>query len=92
MHCLYRPSFILHTRDFAPQTDDLDLADFAAIHSVMADLGRTAPQMAIYNCGVDAGSSQGHKHMQIFALPDAFPLFPAAAESEQGLCHSETRA
>ncbi|KAI0167302.1 5-p-4-tetraphosphate phosphorylase [Pestalotiopsis sp. NC0098] len=85
MHCLYRPAFILHTRDFAPQTDDLDLSDFATIHLVMADLGRTIPQMAIYNCGVDAGSSQGHKHMQIFALPDPFPLFPAAAVSEHDI-------
>ncbi|KAK8048312.1 hypothetical protein PG994_010042 [Apiospora phragmitis] len=92
MHCIYRPAFILHTRDFAPQTDDLDISDFAAMHSAMARLGHTAPQMAIYNCGLDAGSSQGHKHMQVFASPYPFPLFPGAAVSEQGMCASGSRA
>ena len=39
----------------------------------------------IYNCGLEAGSSQGHKHMQLWPVPSAselgFDLFPGEAES-----------
>lgn len=84
MHCMLRPMYILHTREFVPQDDDLDLADFTAAHAVMANLGRKAPQMTIYNCGAEAGASQGHKHMQVFAYPSSFPLFPEQAQSTQG--------
>ncbi|KAL1874448.1 hypothetical protein Daus18300_003466 [Diaporthe australafricana] len=69
MHCIHRPAFVLHTRLFAPQTDDLDATDIAAVRAVIENLrGSLGPQMAIYNCGFDAGSSQGHKHMQISKL------------------------
>lgn len=84
MHCMLRPMYILHTREFVPQDHDLDLDDFAAAHAVMANLGRRVPQMTIYNCGAEAGASQGHKHMQVFACPSSFPLFPEQAQSTQG--------
>lgn len=84
MHCIHRPMYILHTREFVPQDDDLDLDDFTAACAVMANLGRKAPQMTIYNCGAEAGASQGHKHMQVFAYPSSFPLFPEQAQSTQG--------
>lgn len=86
MHCIYRPTYILHTRHFAPQTDDLDLDDLRAAYTVMENLGSKVPQMVIYNCGVEAGSSQGHKHMQVFAYPDCFDLFPDRARSTSGAC------
>lgn len=42
--------------------------------------------MMIYNCGFDSGSSQGHKHMQLWMCPDeeklGFELFPNKAKSE----------
>ena len=84
MHCIYRPMYILHTREFRPQDEDLDLEDFGAARAVMATLGRRVPQMAIYNCGAEAGASQGHKHMQVFACPSPFPLFPEEAQSTEG--------
>ncbi|KAG6365007.1 hypothetical protein INS49_006613 [Diaporthe citri] len=83
MHCIYRPMYILHTREFAPQDDDLNMDDFTAARAVMANLGRTVPQMTLYNCGAEAGASQGHKHMQVFAYPSPFPLFPEQAQSTQ---------
>lgn len=87
MHCIYRPMYILHTREFVPQYDDLSLDDFTAARAVMASLGRRVPQMTIYNCGAEAGASQGHKHMQVFAYSSPFPLFPEQAQSTQGQLH-----
>lgn len=79
--------YILHTREFARQDDDLDLDDFTAACAVMANLGRKVPQMTIYNCGAEAGASQGHKHMQVFAYTSLFTLFPEQAQSTQGQSH-----
>lgn len=86
MHCIYRPAYVLHTRFFAPQTDDLDLNDLRAAYAVMENLDSKVRQIVIYNCGVEAGSSQGHKHMQVFAYPDCFDLFPGRARSASGAC------
>ncbi|KAH8421603.1 hypothetical protein JMJ77_0002808 [Colletotrichum scovillei] len=81
--CMYRPAFVLYTRLFEPQTQDLNLVDVEAARAVMAALKPTlGPQLMIYNCGVDAGSSQGHKHVQIFPQPTHFPLYPQKATSE----------
>lgn len=85
MYSVYRPQFVLHTKHFAPQTDDLDLTDFTAAWAVMGSLEHQEPQMMIYNCGVNSGSSQGHKHMQVFEKPKPFPLFPDSATSTKGL-------
>ena len=39
----------------------------------------------IYNCGIQAGSSQGHKHMQLWPIPSSselgFEIFAKRAES-----------
>ncbi|KAI7786598.1 hypothetical protein LA080_003327 [Diaporthe eres] len=67
--------YILHTREFARQDDDLDLDDFTAACAVMANLGRKVPQMTICNCG--------HKHMQVFAYTSPFTLFPEQAQFTQ---------
>ena len=81
--CIYRPMLVLPTSVYAPQSDDLNLSDIEAAWSVL-QVFRTS-QMVIYNCGSDAGSSVGHKHLQIFPLPDAegIQLFPEYAESTQ---------
>ncbi|KAI3541449.1 hypothetical protein CSPX01_07537 [Colletotrichum filicis] len=68
-----------------PQTQDLNFVDVEAARAVMIALKPTlGPQLMIYNCGVDAGSSQGHKHVQIFPRPTHFSLYPQKATSEIG--------
>lgn len=75
---------ILHTTLFAPQTDDLDVGDLTAAWAILRQL--ETPQMIIYNCGVEAGSSQGHKHIQIFPRQDSedFQMFPSKAAAGEG--------
>lgn len=75
---------ILHTTLFAPQTDDLDVGDLTAAWAILRQV--ETPQMIIYNCGVEAGSSQGHKHIQIFPRQDSenFQMFPSKATSTEG--------
>ena len=81
---VYRPSLLLITREFAPQKDGLDHNDLRAAWSVLQHFKQ--PYMMIYNCGFESGSSQGHKHMQLWPYPDekelGFSLFPSEAQSE----------
>lgn len=74
--CVYRPHLILHTKEFAPQSDVLDRSDFEAAWSDMQQLN--GPYVMFYNCGLDGGSSQPHKHMQLIPKPakEEFVLFP----------------
>ena len=80
---------ILHTSLFALQTDDLDEEDLGAAWAILHRI--ETPQMVIYNCGVEAGSSQGHKHIQIFPKQDSevFQPFPSKASSTEGGSSSE---
>ncbi|KAI4242509.1 MAG: hypothetical protein LQ352_007223 [Teloschistes flavicans] len=80
-YCVYRPMLILHTTLFEPQTDDLNHRDLA-LAWVLLKAFKT-PQMVIYNCGVESGSSQGHKHLQIFPQQDCpgFAMWPGNAAS-----------
>ena len=82
-YCIYRPMLVLPTTKYAPQTDDLDLSDITAAWQVLRALntGQMARYMAIYNCGPAAGSSLGHKHLQLFPRPEerSMTLFPARA-------------
>lgn len=90
-YCVYRPSLVLHTNHFAPQSSDLDLGDLTAAWDTLSHLQpqsqpRLRPQyMLIYNCGANAGSSQAHKHMQVWPYPQpaeiGFDLFPSEAKS-----------
>ena len=75
---------VLHTTLFAPQTDDLDIGDVAAAWEILRSF-RT-PQMIIYNCGVEAGSSQGHKHLQLFPKQSSqdFEMWPSKAAASEG--------
>jgi ATP adenylyltransferase len=81
--CVYRPSLLLITRHFAPQSDSLDASDLAAAWTVLNHFEQR--QILIYNCGYESGSSQGHKHMQLWNYPDerelGFQLFPNQAQS-----------
>lgn len=79
--------YILHTTEYEKQKDDLDLDDLRAAWAVMGQLGNEGQEvMAIYNCGVEAGASQGHKHLQLFPKPrrEEFELFPERADLEKG--------
>lgn len=75
-YCVYKPMLILHTTLFAPQTSDLDLRDMSIAWAMLHAF--STPQMVIYNCGVEAGSSQGHKHLQMFPRQDGggFAMWP----------------
>ena len=76
---------ILHTTLFQPQTDDLNETDLAAAWAILNDI--KTPQMIIYNCGVESGSSQGHKHLQIFPRQDNenFSMWPSKVEDTDGI-------
>jgi ATP adenylyltransferase/5',5'''-P-1,P-4-tetraphosphate phosphorylase II len=80
---VYRPNFILHTKDFALQTDPLDLSDFEAACEVISQLDN--PYVVFFNCGLDAGSSQSHKHLQLIPKPpkDEFVPFPDLQSDNQ---------
>lgn len=56
---------LLVTRRFARQEAPLDADDFAAALRCLAEF----PSLAFYNGGRASGSSQGHKHLQLVALP-----------------------
>jgi sulfate adenylyltransferase (ADP) / ATP adenylyltransferase len=73
MYCVHRPLLVLHTNKYKPQTGALDLSDFAAVLAIMNTM--KTEQMVLYNCGVEAGSSQGHKHLQLLPAP-GIELFP----------------
>ncbi|EPE07526.1 ap4a phosphorylase ii [Ophiostoma piceae UAMH 11346] len=90
MHAMMRPHYVLHTRLFAPQTDDLDAGDWAATWAVMNAIDKSGSKpMMIYNCGYEGGASQGHKHVQVFTEPEpGFPLFPETALSLAGTAPS----
>lgn len=83
MYCVYRPCLVLHTNAYRPQTEALDETDIAATWAVLR--GMETPCMILYNCGVEAGSSQGHKHLQVLPKPDAgLALFPDGCELSSG--------
>lgn len=80
-YSIYRPMLVLPTISYELQTDDLNIDDMAAAWAVLK--AYSSPQILIYNCGVHAGSSQGHKHLQIFPQPATGDsrLWPAKATS-----------
>ncbi|OCT45204.1 putative phosphorylase [Cladophialophora carrionii] len=81
---VYRPSLLLITREFSPQADGLSRNDLAAAWTILCHFKE--PYMMIYNCGFESGSSQGHKHMQLWPYPNeqelGFKLFPSQAKSD----------
>lgn len=92
--------YILHTREYERQSEDLGFEDVRAAWVVLGALdvdeegdgggaeeeegkergkgGKGEGIMAIYNCGAEAGASQGHKHLQLFPkpAPSVFELYP----------------
>lgn len=82
--CVVRPQFVLHTNTFEPQSDFLNAQDLDAAWQVLSRLGPS--YIAIYNCGVEAGSSLGHKHLQLIPRPSAesHELFPDKYKYDTG--------
>ncbi|KAH8652743.1 hypothetical protein BGZ60DRAFT_420125 [Tricladium varicosporioides] len=83
MFCVYRPKLLLHTTAWEAQSNALNEKDIAATWAVLHAMNM--PQMILYNCGVKAGASQGHKHIQLFPKPEIedFRLFPDRATLSQ---------
>tara|TARA_R110002060_G_scaffold10893_3_gene16057 strand:+ start:2087 stop:2413 length:327 start_codon:yes stop_codon:yes gene_type:complete len=90
-YCVVRPQYVLHTTSFTPQADHLNVVDFAAAWNVLSRL--ESRHMVIYNCGVEAGSSIGHKHLQVLPRPEKeeFELFPDALGIDDGSYHVHLR-
>lgn len=89
--CVYRPSLLLITREYAPQSRALDAVDVRACWAELRRFEAEKPEVkwtAIYNCGAESGSSQGHKHMQILPFPrvqeggEVLELFPGRVRGE----------
>lgn len=76
-YCLYRPMLVIPTKEFALQSDDLDSHDIAATWALINAYHSFEP-LVIYNRGVNGGSSQGHKHVQLFPVPPLKPFFGKA--------------
>ena len=73
--------YVLHTKEYEKQAEDLGLEDVKAVWAVLGVLDTQDEgegTMAIYNCGAEAGASQGHKHLQLFPKPnpETFMLYP----------------
>lgn len=93
--CVVRPQFVLPTAQYQPQSDPLNEGDFTAAWEVFSQLGdhqtQTSKFFAIFNCGVDAGSSVGHKHMQVIpksGIKDDKNFFKLLRESEKQMCYA----
>ncbi|RDW89214.1 hypothetical protein BP6252_01246 [Coleophoma cylindrospora] len=83
-YCTTCPMYLLHTNDYRPQRDGPTDADLKAIGSLFSAFDRQK-NMIIFNCGADAGASQGHKHFQMFPRPELGVMFPDAMALSLGL-------
>ncbi|KAF7197436.1 Diadenosine 5',5'''-P1,P4-tetraphosphate phosphorylase 2 [Pseudocercospora fuligena] len=73
--CSLRPQFVLPTLEFQPQSDPLNAQDLDALWKALWRLGGKK-HFGIFNCGVEAGSSVGHKHMQVLPWVDSWKGIP----------------
>ncbi|CCE62159.1 hypothetical protein TPHA_0B04890 [Tetrapisispora phaffii CBS 4417] len=68
---------LLITNKFEQQKVPLTIEDVAAAHQLARSLENDIDgqkHIIFYNCGIDAGSSQDHKHMQVLRVPEGFEL------------------
>lgn len=68
---------LIVTREYRLQTEALNAEDLTTAFNVISQLDSTSGprHMAFYNCGKASGSSQDHKHLQLFKLPTGFVPF-----------------
>ena len=52
---------MLATKEFESQLLPLTREDFSAVREIVLQV----PSLVFYNCGVDSGASQSHKHIQV---------------------------
>jgi sulfate adenylyltransferase (ADP) / ATP adenylyltransferase len=74
---------LIITREFEDQESWLNLADFEALSTCLAEIDG----LAFYNGGKTAGSSQRHKHLQLIPFPlipekQSLPIAPAIASAQ----------
>ncbi|KAK4143146.1 uncharacterized protein C8A04DRAFT_29163 [Dichotomopilus funicola] len=70
-----RPHYLILTKNgFRRQFEPLDFDDITAVGRVISSF--TTRHLAIFNCGIKGGCSRLHKHMQVFAAPEKFQLWP----------------
>jgi sulfate adenylyltransferase (ADP) / ATP adenylyltransferase len=75
--CAVCPQLLLHPKKYAPQAESLDCGDFMAAWDILDRLGETQ-HVGFYNCGIESGSSQPYRHIQIIPSPSSeeFLFFP----------------
>lgn len=75
--CAVCPQMLLFPKQYAPQAERLELQDFVAAWDILGRLGETS-YLGFYNCGIESGSSQSYRHIQIIPVPDPeeFQFFP----------------
>ena len=75
--CAVCPQLLIHPKKYAPQAESLDSDDIVAAWDILNRLGETQ-HVAFYNCGIESGSSQPYRHIQIIPSPNSeeFLLFP----------------
>lgn len=69
---------LLVTKEFKPQTSTLSPKDLITAYKLLQELDdedEMVRNVVFYNCGANSGSSQDHKHLQMFKLPEKFTLF-----------------
>lgn len=93
IYAFYRPSLLITTREYHPQEEALNEGDLTAAWAVLEKFSKEK-YFLIYNCGYNSGSSQGHKHMQLWPYPNekelGFELFPNQAQSETDIAKDIT--
>lgn len=67
---------LIVTREYADQEQLIDLQDFAALSTCLAEIDG----LGLYNAGATAGASQPHKHLQIVPVPLAANAAPIPIE------------
>jgi ATP adenylyltransferase/5',5'''-P-1,P-4-tetraphosphate phosphorylase II len=72
--CAVRPQFVLPTQEYRSQEEFLNETDFQAAWSVVSRL--RSKYFAIYNCGINAGRSVEHKHLQVLPQPEYLERAP----------------
>lgn len=75
-YCVVPHHFLLVTKEFHPQTSPLLPSDVVQIYQLLLAARRANKSLiAFYNCGINSGASQPHKHVQFIEVErDGPPL------------------
>ncbi|GAA5921871.1 hypothetical protein JCM1841_000953 [Sporobolomyces salmonicolor] len=81
--CVTPRHFLLVTKDFVKQTTPLSPLEIFASYSILKQLGLREKHLAFFNCGVESGASQPHKHLQFLPLPNGVAPFDSFIDSHK---------